>query len=473
LDIRQLTDDTAMINRKSQILVLWFLVWDLGLTAAAWMAAYHIRFNLLPVTLTPPAFTDCLAQLPLVLISSAVAYRLTGQYVIHRFRRLREEAVSIFQGAVLMALLVIAGSFGLKTHYDSRATFLIFLGLAATSMLVARRLSWCAIRWLRSRGFNQTQSIIVGAGRVARKTARSLRATNWLGIRNVGFVEEQPTRWASDLDILGTIADLPRLVDKYQVSHVFICLPMNRFHDARRVFDTLSQMFVEVRLIADVPALAGLSLTSTTFDGMPMIGLRESPHFGMNIVVKRAMDVVLSLVALVILAPVMFVIAAIIKLTSPGPVFYRQERCGLNGKPFQMLKFRSMRVDAEAQTGAVWAAKDDSRRTWFGAFLRQSSLDELPQFLNVLKGDMSLVGPRPERPVFIQKFSKTIPNYGARHAVKAGITGWAQVHGWRGNTSLRKRIQYDLYYITHWTPWLDLRILWMTVWHGLVHRNAY
>ena len=161
------------------------------------------------------------------------------------------------------------------------------------------------------------------------------------------------------------------------------------------------------------------------------------------------------------------------KLSSRGPVFYRQERCGLNGRTFEMLKFRSLRVDAEQQTGAVWATKDDPRRTRLGGFLRKSSLDELPQLFNVLMGDMSLVGPRPERPVFIQKFSKTIPSYMARHRVKAGITGWAQVHGWRGNTSLRKRVQYDLYYIAHWTPWLDFRILWMTVWTGLVNKNAY
>ncbi|HYT87231.1 MAG TPA: exopolysaccharide biosynthesis polyprenyl glycosylphosphotransferase, partial [Gemmataceae bacterium] len=179
-----------------------------------------------------------------------------------------------------------------------------------------------------------------------------------------------------------------------------------------------------------------------------------------------------SLVGLVLLAPLLLVIALLVKLTSPGPVFYRQERCGLNGRRFFMLKFRSMRADAE-QAGAGWTQKDDPRRTAVGAFLRRTSLDELPQLLNVLVGDMSLVGPRPERPVFIQQFSKTIPNYMARHRVKAGITGWAQVHGWRGDTSLRKRLQYDLYYITHWTPWLDLRILWMTVWRGLFHRNAY
>jgi Undecaprenyl-phosphate glucose phosphotransferase len=248
---------------------------------------------------------------------------------------------------------------------------------------------------------------------------------------------------------------------------------MNRYHEARRIFDVLSSSVVEVRLVADVPALAGLSLNVTALDGLPVIGLRESPHFGLNKVVKRLMDILLSSIALVVLSPLLLIIAALVKLTSKGPVFYRQERCGLNGKTFQMLKFRSMRVDAEHSTGAVWASKDDPRRTRLGTFLRKTSLDELPQLINVLKGDMSLVGPRPERPVFIQQFSRTIPSYNARHVVKAGITGWAQVHGWRGNTSLRKRIQYDLYYITHWTPWLDLRIMWMTLWHGLFHRNAY
>src|SRR5262249_38176899 len=157
----------------------------------------------------------------------------------------------------------------------------------------------------------------------------------------------------------------------------------------------------------------------------------------------------------------------------PGPVLYRQERCGLHGDTFRMLKFRSMRVDAEEHVGAVWTKQGDPRRTPLGAFLRKTRLDELPQLLNVLKGDMSLVGPRPDRPVFTHQFSKTIPNYMARHCVKCGITGWAQVHGWRGNTSLRKRVQFDLYYITHWTPWLDLRILWMTLFNGLLHRNAY
>ena len=294
-----------------------------------------------------------------------------------------------------------------------------------------------------------------------------------MGIKNLGFVDDRPGLMCGDLDVLGGFADLPRLIQQYSIGHVFIALPLNRYGDARRVFDMLSQSLVEVRLVADVPDLAGLSLTTTNLDGLPVVGLRESPHFGLNIVFKRFMDILLSLFGLIVLSPLLLLVAVLVKLTSPGPIFYRQERCGLNGRLFAMLKFRSMAVNAENQTGAVWAVKNDARRTWFGAFLRRTSIDELPQLFNVLMGDMSLVGPRPERPVFIEQFRRTIPNYMARHCVKAGITGWAQVHGWRGNTSLRKRIQYDLYYITHWTPWLDLRILWMTVFHGIIHRNAY
>jgi Undecaprenyl-phosphate glucose phosphotransferase len=464
-----------MIKRNSQILCVWFFACDLTMTGLAWVGAYVVRFEwaLLPVTKDTPDFAFCLRNLPLVLLLSSVAYRMIGQYVVHRLRRLREELVSVVKGTALMVLLVVAATFGLQDRYESRMAMLIFFVLSAGLTFTARRLTWALVQFLRQRGYNQTHAIIVGTGRVARKTARALRLASWMGIKNLGFVEDQPSRWTDDLDVLGTTADLPVLIEKYQVEHIFISLPLSRYHEARKVYDTLSRSLVEVRLVADVPALAGLSLTTANLDGLPLVGLRESPHFGLNVVVKRGMDFLLALVGLVLLAPVLFLIAVLVKVTSKGPVFYRQERCGLNGKPFQMLKFRSMRLDAEHQTGAVWASKNDPRRTPFGSFLRKTSLDELPQLINVLKGDMSLVGPRPERPVFIEQFSKSVPNYTARHCVKAGITGWAQVHGWRGNTSLRKRVQYDLYYITHWTPWLDLRILWMTVWNGLTHRNAY
>jgi Undecaprenyl-phosphate glucose phosphotransferase len=464
-----------MIHQRSQLLSSCFLLSDLTLTTVAWFLAYYLRFETgwLRLEKPPPEFYLCWRQVPLLWVLSAVAYRLAGQYAVGRLRRFREEMVAVFKGSVLLSLLVMATIFFLHDPYESRATILLFWLANVVLVVIGRRAAWTVIRTLRSRGYNQTYSIIVGAGRAARKMARALQRVSWLGIKNIGFVDEKTNALSGDLDVLGGFADLPELIHKYGVHHVFVALPLDRTDDARRVFAILSRSLVEVRMVCDVPNLAGLSLTTTNLDGLPLIGLRESPHFGLNIVVKRAMDVVLSAIGLVVLSPLLALIALLVKLTSPGPIFYRQERCGLNGRSFHMLKFRSMRVDAEQQTGAVWAVQHDNRRTRLGTFLRKTSLDELPQLWNVLRGDMSLVGPRPERPVFIHRFSETIPNYMARHCVKAGITGWAQVHGWRGNTSLRKRLQYDLYYITHWTPWLDLRILWMTLFHGIIHRNAY
>jgi Undecaprenyl-phosphate glucose phosphotransferase len=464
-----------MIDRRSQLMCFGFFLSDLVLTACAWLGAYLVRFESgwLHLRADVPSFYLCWRQLPFVLMLAVVAYRVAGQYQIGRLRRFREEMVAVLKGTMLLSLFTMATIFFLHDPYESRLTMLLFSGLTATSILTARRSGWAVIRTLRSHGYNQTFSLIVGTGRTARRLAGSLTRVNWLGIRNVGFVEDQTGPFAGDLDVLGSFEDLPELIRKYQVWHVFIALPFSRYDDVRRVFSILSQTMAEVRLVPDVPSMAGLSLTTTNMDGLPLVGLRESPHFGLNVVVKRVMDVVLSALALVLLAPLMGLIAMLVKLTSPGPVFFRQERCGLNGRSFDMLKFRSMHEGAERQTGAIWARPGDERRTVLGTFLRSTSLDELPQLWNVLMGDMSLVGPRPERPVFVNQFRKTIPGYMARHCVKAGITGWAQVHGWRGNTSLRKRIQYDLYYITHWTPWLDIRILWMTVFRGIVHKNAY
>lgn len=464
-----------MIKRRSQTLCVWFIFSDVLFTAVAWVGAYVIRFysGWIPIYKPVPDIYLCYRGLPLVMVLALVAYRIAGQYEVHRLRRFREELVAVLKGVVLMSLLVMATAFYSRDPYESRATMILFSGLTALGILINRRLSWAFVHYFRRQGYNLSYAVIVGTGRVARKTARALRRASWMGLRTIGHVEDNPNRFTSDLHILGRTADLPGLIEKYKIGHVFIALPMNRYHEARAVFDVLSQQLVEVRLVADVPAMAGLSLTTTNLDGLPVIGLRESPHFGLNIVVKRVMDITLSLIGLIVLSPLLLLIALLVKLSSPGPILYRQERCGLNGKPFYMLKFRSMRIDAEDTTGPVMAQKDDQRRTRLGTFLRRTSLDEFPQLINVLKGDMSLVGPRPERPEFIQQFRKTIPNYMARHAVKSGITGWAQVHGWRGNTSLRKRIEYDLYYITHWNPWLDIRILWMTVWKVLADRNAY
>ncbi len=351
-----------MIKRRSQILCCLFFLSDLVLTGLAWYGAYYVRCQSgwLPLDVEPPDLALCLQQLPLVWLLAALGYRWVGMYEINRLRRFRDDVVAVFNGTVLLVLLVMATLFFQRNPYASRGVILLFALLNLAGVLIGRRSAWALIRALRSRGFNQKFSLIVGTGRVARKMARSLRRIAWLGIKNVGFVEEMTSRSAGtgDLDVLGGFADLPELIRKYQIEHVFIALPMSRYDDARKVYAVLSQLVVDVRLVADVPNLAGLSLTTTWMDGLPLIGLRESPHFGLNVVVKRVMDVALSLLALLLLSPLLCLIALLVKLTSRGDVLYRQERCGLNGKSFQMLKFRSLRVNAESETGRGLGAEE-------------------------------------------------------------------------------------------------------------------
>jgi Undecaprenyl-phosphate glucose phosphotransferase len=257
---------------------------------------------------------------------------------------------------------------------------------------------------------------------------------------------------------------------------VLITLPLNAHERLKRILDDIGDEMVSIMVIPDLiefATLATLRGSTGEFEGMPIISLRDTPLYGWNIVVKRVTDFVLSITILLAISPLMLVISFLVKATSRGPVFYSQERMGLDGKIFNMLKYRTMEIEAEKETGPVWAAKDDSRRTSIGTFLRKTSLDELPQFFNVLKGDMSVVGPRPEREFFIQQFRNKIPKYMLRHKMKAGITGWAQVNGWRGNTSLEKRIEYDLYYIENWSLRFDIEIMWLTIWRGLVNKHAY
>jgi Undecaprenyl-phosphate glucose phosphotransferase len=275
------------------------------------------------------------------------------------------------------------------------------------------------------------------------------------------------------LPVLGGFADAGAVVRATGAHKVLLALPRQRWPELDRILEQIKDETIEIQIVPDVQDYATLGCAVEDFAGLPIVSLNASPLFGWSGAVKRATDIVLSLVALTIGAPVFALVAAAVKLTSPGPVFYRQERMGLDGRTFKMYKFRSMRIDAESSTGAVWAKPGDDRRTPIGAFLRASSLDELPQFWNVLLGHMSLVGPRPERPVFVNEFRGRIAHYMLRHRVKAGVTGWAQVNGWRGNTSLDQRILCDLYYIRHWSYLFDIKILFLTVWKGFFNKNAY
>jgi Undecaprenyl-phosphate glucose phosphotransferase len=289
-------------------------------------------------------------------------------------------------------------------------------------------------------------------------------------------VDDRPEKRGSEynsVSVLGTTADAARIVDERGVDTVFLALPLEAHRTMLAVLKDVGRTVADVRVVPDLLQHITFRAGVEDLDGLPVVHLTQVPLTGWMSLVKRTLDLGISASALLVLSPLLGAIAAAIRLSDRGPVLYRQRRMGLDGRPFDILKFRSMVVSAEEESGPTWASPEDPRRTRLGRFLRAWSLDELPQLWNVLRGEMSLVGPRPERPEFVREFKEKFPQYMLRHRVRAGITGWAQVHGWRGNTSLSKRIEYDLYYIENWSLSLDIKILWMTLRHGLRHRNAY
>jgi Undecaprenyl-phosphate glucose phosphotransferase len=324
-------------------------------------------------------------------------------------------------------------------------------------------------------GIGTKRVLIAGAGELGRVVAEKILQHRELGYHVVGFVDD---RAGGDylgyrgLPLLGTLEDASEIVRQENIDHLYVALPLEEHTKMLDVIESTSREMVDVKVVPDLVQFLALRARLEDLDGVPIINIHDVPLQGINAFIKRVIDIAISATALLILAIPGAIIALLIKWTSPGPVFYRQERMGLDGRPFTVYKFRSMRVDAEEVTGPVWARDDDPRCTPVGRFLRKTDIDEVPQIWNVLKGDMSIVGPRPERPFFVDQFKHRFPQYMLRHKVKAGITGWAQVNGWRGNTSLEKRIEFDLYYIENWSVSLDLKIMWMTIFRGILQRQA-
>jgi len=316
---------------------------------------------------------------------------------------------------------------------------------------------------------------VVAAGKIGLEVTEKLLPHRDHGFAVVRLLDDDPGKLGRsflDRPVLGSTRDVEQVLAAHPVDQVYVALPLEAHRKMLRVFQAVGAECVEVKMVPDILQYAAIKATLEDLDGTPVINLTQVPLQGWNSLVKRVVDLALSAVGLLLLLPLLPLVALAIWLEDRGPIFYKQERMGLDGRPFWIWKFRSMRVNAEASTGPIWAVQDDPRRTRFGSLLRRWSLDELPQLWNVVRGDMSLVGPRPERPTFVHEFKQRLPQYMLRHKVKAGITGWAQVHGWRGNTSIRKRLEYDLYYIENWSLGLDFKILWMTIRHGLRH-NAH
>ncbi len=356
----------------------------------------------------------------------------------------------------------------------SRVWFTGWLIGSFASSAVTRIVVRVTLRALRRRGYNLRHIVVVGAGDLGREIAERLSAAAWTGLNVVGFYDDDPAKAGEVIDgrpVLGPTGRIAADLTPNGIDQVWIALPLRAEARIRDILTALRDAPVEVRFVPDIYSFHLLNHSLTEVAGLPVISLTETPIAGFNRLIKAVEDLAFGLVALLLAAPALVAIALAVKMTSRGPVLYRQQRMTWNGLCFDMLKFRTMHVDAEAD-GPRWSGQASGHLTPLGAFLRRFSLDELPQLLNVIKGDMSLVGPRPERPEFVEQFRHEIPGYMQKHLVKAGMTGWAQVNDLRGNTDVARRIQYDLYYIDHWSLWFDLRILAMTLWHILQSRNA-
>lgn len=465
--------------KQTHPLILTSLVGsDILMTAASWLLAYYVRFQvgLVPVTKGVPSFEVYWKLLAPILAMWVIIFHICGLYRPKRGQSQAEEFIAIFQAVTFGAIMLSTFNFFYREYSYSRLVFLYFWGINIFSVGICRSLIEDLIAYARSKGYNLRHILVAGAGNLGQEIARKAYNYTGLGLHVVGFVDDNPQKRGKTIEgvpVLGTLDDTQRLIQEHGIQQLFIALPMTAHARVLEVLASVDQECVDVKFVPDLMQYISLRIGVEELDGIPIVNLRETPIQGWNSVIKRGFDIAFSLFFIVIGSPLMLMLAALVKSTSPGPILYKQKRMGLDGRVFNMYKFRSMRADAEKQTGAVWAKKHDPRRTKLGTFMRTTSLDELPQFFNVLRGDMSLVGPRPERPPFVQKFREKVPKYMLRHKVKSGITGWAQINGWRGNTSIEKRIEYDLYYIQNWSIWFDLKILTMTLWKGMISKHAY
>jgi Undecaprenyl-phosphate glucose phosphotransferase len=466
-----------VIQQQARRLQGVFLASDVAATCTALLAAYVIRFETVwPIPLGPQPFGNYAGLLPVIAVLWPVVFYFHRLYQLRRDRSAIDEALAILMAASLATLLLVGFLSFQRTWSFNRPLLVLFLLLDILLVSLGRFAIWRYLEKVWTAGVGVRRALVVGAGNAGRAIADKLLDHPAMGMKPVGFVDDAPDKVGESyrgLPVLGTTTDVRALLEAHSIDTIFLALPVDAYRTMLGILKDVGNEMVDIRFVPDLFQFVTFKAGVEDFDGLPVINLTQRPLEGWNSLVKRTMDIVLAAGGLVVLALLLPFVALAIWLEDRGPVFYTQERMGLDGRLFRILKFRSMKVGAENETGAVWAKEGDSRRTRVGAFLRSTSLDEVPQLVNILMGDMSLVGPRPERPEFVREFKEKFPQYMLRHRVKAGLTGWAQVHGWRGNTSLSKRIEYDLYYIENWSLALDLQILWRTATRSFRDENAY
>jgi len=446
---------------------------DILLIVATGYLAYDLRF----ATLLMPAHYRSVVVLGV--LAALIIFPQLRLYSDWTDQSRIQQVQGLLGGWIGVALsLLVLGVLLKENESFSRLWFGLWFVMGGIGLVLGRTLVRRLIRLFRANGNTQCRVVVVGAGDMAQRVVRRAQdsGSEHYRICRVVPAAAQASNWNSARSGVPTLSrhvSLAGFIDRAAIDEVWFCLPLKDEQKLREVQYQLRHTMVVQRFIPDTEGFRLLRHGFTQVVGLPALSLNDTPMRGLNRVLKAIEDRGLAALILLLISPLLLVISIAIKIDSRGPVFYIQERVGWNGRNFRMLKFRSMPVGIEASSGPVWARKSGNRATRLGSFLRRTSLDELPQFINVLTGSMSIVGPRPERPEFIHRFKEEIPLYMHKHMVKAGITGYAQINGWRGDTDLRKRIEYDLYYIEHWSLLLDAKIIFFTVIHGFLNPNAY
>ncbi|MCR5294301.1 MAG: undecaprenyl-phosphate glucose phosphotransferase [Lachnospiraceae bacterium] len=453
---------------------------DLIVCSLSYLLAWFLRFRtklLFEFSVEAVPFSVYMKALFVILPGLLILYSAFNLYgTNHRIKGRRLEMTSVVQanGVGLLVFLSVL-QISHQDNWSRRMIFAFFL-LNVLLDIGARFMLWGIVKQMRKSGFNQRRVLLVGYSRAAEEYIDRVMANPQWGFHIRGILDDriEAGTMYKGVRVLGRIDNLMTMLPENHLDEIAITLGLSEYYRLEEIVSLCEKSGVHTKFIPDYNNIIPTRPYTEDILGLPVINIRYVPLTNaFNAAVKRACDIVGSIVCIIIGSPVMILFSVIIKATSPGPLIFKQERVGLHNRPFMMYKFRSMVVQEENKEKKAWTVRDDPRVTPVGRFMRKTSIDELPQLFNVLKGEMSLVGPRPERPFFVEKFQEEIPRYMVKHQVRPGMTGWAQVHGFRGDTSIRKRIDCDLYYIENWTLGLDVKILFLTIFRGFVNKNAY
>jgi len=468
-----------MLKRYATFVTLFRSASDTCIIGCIWLSVFYVRFHSGVFTATkgiPDFKRHLILTLPVVFICY-LSCLFTGLYKPKRIQNIFAQLVDIFKASIFGGLFVLAFFYYIQDVPYSRKLLVLFAIMLFAGLVFSHLLTMVIMRRLRARGYNLRYYAVIGTGQKAQQLVRDIEQMEWLGLKCALFVDNNADNIGTELlgiPVYGPVEKLTELAKTKAIDEVYLALSGDEAQKAYPILEALQSAGVTIRITPDWGNLASISgATAITIGSQVLFSAADSPLKGVNVVFKEVFDRTIALILLTIFVTPMVLIAILIKLTSKGPVFYKQRRVGMDQKEFEAFKFRTMVVDAEKENGPQWTRHNDPRRTLIGPWLRRTSLDELPQLINVVKGQMSLVGPRPERPVFAKQFSEEYKKYMLRHKVKAGMTGWAQINGFRGNTSLRKRLLYDLYYVRNWSWGLDMWILLRTPWHIIKGENAY